>query len=70
MTLVYKGMKKTETNSRGCGCRKRRGSRISTIKVFRLPSGNKMVFRVGQRQTVSRSDGEWLLREYPEVFET
>lgn len=69
MTLVYKGIKKDEKGSRGCGCRKRHGSRMSTIKVFRLPSGNKIVFRMGQRTSVSKSDGDWLLREYPGVFE-
>ena len=68
MTLRFKGIKK-EKASRGCGCHKKRGSRISTIKPFRLPSGNKVVFRVGQRQDVLDEDGEWLLSEYPGVFE-
>lgn len=67
MTLVYKGIKK-ETKSRGCGCHKRRGDRISTIKPFHLPSGTKVVFRVGRAQTVSQSDGEWLLAQYPGAF--
>lgn len=69
MTLVFKGIKR-ETTSRGCGCRKRRsGSRISTIKPFHLPSGSTVVFRVGAKQKVSDSDGEFLLREFPKAFE-
>ncbi len=68
MTVVFKGMKK-ETRSSGCGCRKRRGSRISTIKPFHLPSGATVVFRVGMKQTVSDADGEYLISEFPESFE-
>lgn len=69
MTVVFKGIKR-ETSSRGCGCRRRRnGSRISTVKPFHLPSGTTVVFRVGQRQKVSDSDGDFLLREFPASFE-
>lgn len=69
MTVVFKGIKR-ETSSRGCGCRRRRsGGRISTVKPFHLPSGTTVVFRVGQRQKVADSDGEFLLREFPASFE-
>ena len=68
MTLVFKGIKR-ETHSRGCGCRRRRGDRISTIKPFHLPSGATVVFRVGQQQNISDSDGLFLLREFPTAFE-
>lgn len=68
MTLIFKGIKRERT-SRGCGCHKRRGSRISTIKPFHLPSGTTVVFRVGARQKVSDDDGEFLLREFPTSFE-
>ena len=69
MTLIFKGTK-TETKSRGCGCRKRRrGSRMSTIKTFHLPSGATVVFRLGGRQRVSDSDGEFLLENFPTAFE-
>ena len=68
MTLQFKGIKR-ETESRGCGCRRNRGKRMSTIKPFHLPSGATVVFRVGQRQKVSDSDGEFLLREFPTAFD-
>ena len=70
MTVVFKGIKQ-ETHSRGCGCRRRRrsGTRMATIKPFHLPSGTTVVFRVGQRQKVADSDGEFLLREFPTSFE-
>lgn len=69
MTVVFKGIKR-ETTRRGCGCRGRKSkTRISTIKPFHLPSGTTVVFRVGQRQKVADSDGEFLLREFPTSFE-
>ncbi len=69
MTVRFKGVKR-EKASRGCGCHRRRsGSRISTIKPFHLPSGTTVVFRVGNTQSVSDSDGEFLLREFPAAFE-
>lgn len=68
MTLVFKGLK-NEKRSRGCGCHGRRGSRITTVKPFHLPSGVRVVFRVGKKQVVADSDGQWLLDNYPGAFE-
>lgn len=69
MTVKFKGIKR-EKKSRGCGCHgSRRSSRISTIKPFHLPSGTTVVFRVGKSQSVSDSDGDFLLREFPDSFE-
>ena len=68
MKVRFKGIKR-ERQSRGCGCRKRHGSRISTIKPFHLPSGTKVVFRVGQQMNVSDEDGAFLLNQFPDAFE-
>lgn len=67
MKVVFKGVK-NETRKRGCGCHGRRGNRITSIKVFHLPSGGKMAFRIGKETVVNDSDGQWLLDNYPEAF--
>lgn len=61
MTLKFKGF--VEQRKRGCpvcGNRTIDGSYV-TSKMFILPSGKTMTFRVGRKQEVSDADGEFLL---------
>lgn len=67
--LKYKGMKKRQVKRRcNCGGGSRTTS-FATVKTFYLPSGHRTTFRIGMTQTVSDSDGQFLIREFPKAFE-
>lgn len=77
MIIRFNGI--IEKRSGGCGvCGKRRtGSQFLASKTYILPSGVTKTFRVGQTETVSERDAQFLLQyryqtstgEVKQVFE-
>lgn len=63
MKVVFKGV--TGVSKSGgcarCGQSAKTSKRLITEKEYHMPSGNKVLFKLGIPVEVSESDGAWLL---------
>ena len=69
MKVVFMGV--LEVRSGGCKpCGAKRASKkvMATRREYILPSGETRMFFVGRETCVSDSDGEFLLKSFPDAF--
>lgn len=61
MKVMFNGI--IEKKSKGCNCRNKGNSEygFTTTKMYILPSGISKTFTVGKEESVSDSDGRFLL---------
>ena len=70
MKVMFTGvMEKKASGCKPCGMRKVSRMGMTMRKTYMFPSGQEKKFFAGREVELIDTDGEWLLKNFPDAFE-